>query len=166
MASWIKLKSIENISWQWNSSYVLWPIFPTAFQRIAVFTWKKKRDSISSSHEWFKQAENNCLFVFLFGVFVPLENFSLIWRRTIAGEGLHILTYARHLWPLRSEASLACHTYCDTGHLFTMVTTEDPWHSHLMLSVWQWSCHYLFLRFRSVEAGIRTSNLPLAVQTL
>ena len=33
---------------------------------------------------------------------------------------------------------------CDTGHLFIMVISEDPWHSHLMPSVWQWSCHYLF----------------------
>ena len=30
---------------------------------------------------------------------------------TIAGEGLHILTYVQHLWPLSSEGSLACHTY-------------------------------------------------------
>ena len=52
-----------------------------------------------------------CLFVF----FVPLENFSLIWRHTIAGEGLHILTYARHSWTLSSEGSLACNTYCDIG---------------------------------------------------
>ena len=33
---------------------------------------------------------------------------------TIAGEGLQISTYARHLRPLSSEGSLACHTYCDT----------------------------------------------------
>ena len=30
----------------------------------------------------------------------------------IAGEGLQILTCAQHLWPLSSEGSLACHTYC------------------------------------------------------
>ena len=30
---------------------------------------------------------------------------------TIAGEGLQILTYARHLWQLSNEGSLACHTY-------------------------------------------------------
>ena len=30
---------------------------------------------------------------------------------TITGEGLHILTYARHSLPLSSEGSLACHTY-------------------------------------------------------
>ena len=39
---------------------------------------------------------------------------------------------------------LACHTYFDTGHPFIMFISEDPWHSHLLLSVWQWSCHYLF----------------------
>ena len=36
---------------------------------------------------------------------------------TITGEGLRILTYAGHLWPLSSAGSLACHTYCHTGHL-------------------------------------------------
>ena len=30
------------------------------------------------------------------------------------------------------------------GHPFLMVISEDPWHSHLMPSVWQWSCHNLF----------------------
>ena len=86
---------------------------------------------------------------------------------TIIGEGLQILTYARHLRPLNSEGSLACHTYCDTGHPFIMVISEDPWHSsHLLPSVWQWSCHNLFLRLRSVAAGIRIPNLPLAGRTL
>ena len=30
---------------------------------------------------------------------------------TITGEWRHILTYARHSWPLSSDGSLACHTY-------------------------------------------------------
>ena len=30
----------------------------------------------------------------------------------------------------------------------------------------QWSCHYFFLRLRSVASGIRTPNLPLAGPTL
>ena len=34
----------------------------------------------------------------------------------IVGEELQILTYAWHSWPLSSEGSLACYTYCDTGH--------------------------------------------------
>ena len=31
---------------------------------------------------------------------------------TITGEGLELLTYARHSWPLSSGGSLACNTYC------------------------------------------------------
>ena len=50
------------------------------------------------------------------------------WNRDviITGEGLQILTYAR---PLSSKSSLACHTYCDKGHPFIMVISEDLWHS-------------------------------------
>ena len=35
-------------------------------------------------------------------------------------------------------------TYGGTDHPLIMVIPEDLWHSHLVLSVWQWSCHYLF----------------------
>ena len=47
-----------------------------------------------------------------------------------------------------------------------MVIFEDTWHSHLLASVWQWSCHYLFWTLRSAAAGIRTPNLPHARWTL
>ena len=77
---------------------------------------------------------------------------------TITGEGLHILTYARHSWSLSSEGSIACHTYCGTGHPFLMVILEDLWRSHLLPSVKQWSCHNMFLRLR---IRIRTPYLPL-----
>ena len=40
---------------------------------------------------------------------------------TIAGERLQILTYARHVLQLSSEGSLACQTYCDTGHPFIKI---------------------------------------------
>ena len=66
-------------------------------------------------------------FVYL-GFFVPLENFSLMF--TITCEGLQILTYTRHSWPLRSEDPLTCHTYFDTGLPFIIAISEDPWHSH------------------------------------
>ena len=97
-----------------------------------------------------------------FEFFVPLENFHSFGEVTIAVEGLQILTFARHFWPLSSEGSSAFHTYCDTGHPFIMVISEDPWHSHVMPRVFQWSYHYLFYRIWSVAAGIRTLNLPLA----
>ena len=51
-----------------------------------------------------------------------------------AGEWLQILTYDRHSWPLSSDGSLACHTYCDTGHPF-MVIPEDFWYSLLLPNV-------------------------------
>ena len=57
-------------------------------------------------------------------------------------------------------------TYCDTGHTCIMAISEDPWHLHLLPSVQQWSCHYLFLRLTYVAAGIRTPNFPHAGQTL
>ena len=54
-----------------------------------------------------------CLFVW------SLSSHSRIFHSyedvTFAGKGLQILTYARHSWPLSSEGSLRCHTYCDTG---------------------------------------------------
>ena len=63
-----------------------------------------------------------CLFVlFLFVVYRPFREFF-----RIAVEGLQILTYARLSWSLRSEDSLAFHTYCDTGHPFIMVISHDP----------------------------------------
>ena len=47
----------------------------------------------------------------------------------IAGEWLQIFTYARKIQPLSSEGALACHTYWDTGHLFTSILAipEDPY---------------------------------------
>ena len=94
-----------------------------------------------------------CLSICLFGVY-PTTDFHSFGD--VTGEGLQILTYDRHSWPLSSEGSLTCHTYCDTGLPFIMVISEDQWHTHLLSSVWQWSCHYLFLRLRSVATGDRT----------
>ena len=47
-----------------------------------------------------------------------------------------------------------------------MVISDYPWHLHLLPSLFQWSCHYLFLWLGSVAAGNRTPNLPLAGPTL
>ena len=69
-----------------------------------------------------------CFFICL-GFIVPLKKLSLMWRRHLCRWRLKILIYARHSWPLSSEGSLACHTYCDTGHPFIMVISEDQRHS-------------------------------------
>ena len=94
-----------------------------------------------------------CLFICLF-VYVQLENFSLKWRRQYDRWRAANLTYSRHLWPLNSGGSLACYSHCDTGHPFIMVFSEDKWHSSLLPRVKHGSCNYLFLRLRSVAAGL------------
>ena len=54
-------------------------------------------------------------------MFRPTQgHFTYMETSPIAGEGLQILTYTRHLWPLSSEGSLTCHIYCDTGHRFLL----------------------------------------------
>ena len=44
---------------------------------------------------------------------------------SIAVERLQMLTYVQHLWPLSSGGSLACHTYCSTGHPRTRIITPN-----------------------------------------
>ena len=87
---------------------------------------------------------------------VPLKNISLILRRHCYRWRIKNMTYTRHSWLLSSEGSLACHTYCDTGHPFIMVISEDHWHSHLLPSAWKWSCHHLFLRLTC--SSVATAN--------
>ena len=98
-----------------------------------------------------------CLwFLFLFEVYRPTrEFFTHMETSTLPVKGCKfrpVLGTYGHC----SKGSLTCHTYCDTGLPFIMFISEDPWHSHLFPSVWQWSCHYLFLRLRSVATGDRT----------
>ena len=75
----------------------------------------------------------------LFGFFVPLENFSnsFIWKRHHCRWSAANFDLCSALMAWSSEGSLACHTYCDTGHPLTMVISEDPWHSRLLASVWR-----------------------------
>ena len=47
------------------------------------------------------------------------------------------------------------------------VISQDPWHSHLLLSVGQWSCNNLFLRLILVcRDWIRTPNLACGANAL
>ena len=99
----------------------------------------------------------------LFGFFVPLEYFLLIWIRhnyrwKAANFDLCSAPMAIEQWGFFSGPRLLWR-----GHPFIKVISEDPWHSHLLLSVWQWSCRYIN---RSVTSGIRKPNLPLAGRTL
>ena len=77
-----------------------------------------------------------CICLYAWGFASHSRMFHSYWDVTIAGEGLQILTHARHSWPLSNEGSLACHIYCDTGQPFIMVISEDPWHSQLLPNFW------------------------------
>ena len=76
------------------------------------------------------------LFVSFFGVLRPTREFFHSYGDvTISCKGLHILAYTQHSWPLSSDGSLACQTYCNAGHLFIMAISADLRHSHILLSV-------------------------------
>ena len=93
------------------------------------------------------------MFVCFLEFIVPLENFSLIWRRHHCRRRAANFALCSALMAIEQWGFLTCRTHCDTGLPFIMFISDDPWHSHLLLSVRQWSCHYLFLRLRSVATG-------------
>ena len=84
---------------------------------------------------------------------------------TLPVKGWKFCFCAQHSLPLSNEGCLACHTYCNTGHPFIIAISEDPWHLHLLPSIWQWSYHYLFIQLRSVAAGIRVVLSSWAIMT-
>ena len=85
---------------------------------------------------------------------------NMHWWRT-ANVSLCSALMAIEQWGSFGVSHLLWH-----GTSVLMAISKDPWHSHLLPSVWQWNCHYLFLRLRSVAAGNLTQNLPLARRTL
>ena len=72
--------------------------------------------------------------VSLFGFYRPTPEFLTHGYVTIAGEELHILTYAPHAlmaieqWGFINVPHLLWH-----GPTFIMVISKDPWHSHHIL---------------------------------
>ena len=98
----------------------------------------------------------NFVSLFVYGFLSHSRIFLSYGNITITVEGHQILTYTPHSWPLSSEGSLVCHTYCDMGHSYIMVISEEPWNSQLLLSAWQWSCHFMFKWLRSVATSDQT----------
>ena len=109
-----------------------------------------------------------CLFVWGFSSHSVI--FNPYGDVTNTGEGLQILTIARHSWSFRSAGSLACHTYRDMGHSFMMVSSEDRDTHTCCRAFNSGDALPVFTTYictcRSVAAGIRTPNFPHAWQTL
>ena len=127
--------------------------------------WKSLSDGLCDEL-YYMYMHYLCLFVFW-----SLSSHSKIFHSygdvSIAGEGLQILIYARHSWLLGSEGSLACHTYCDTGHSFIMVISEDPWPRSCYRAFSSGAVTTYFYDIGlSIAAENRPSNLPLAEPTL
>ena len=108
-----------------------------------------------------------CIYVCCFCLFVSgftphSKTFNSHRDVTITSEWLQILIHTRHSWPLSSEVSLACRDYCDTGHPFIMVISDNPWHLHLLPSVLQSSCHcFFFLDLNLSRLGFEHSAFRL-----
>ena len=96
----------------------------------------------------------------LFGFFIPLKNFSIIRRR---------YHYRWRAWNVHLCSALMVthgHNFCDMGLPFIMVISADPWHLHLLPSIWQSSCHYLFLRLMSGwDSNTQSSTSGVNAQT-
>ena len=101
---------------------------------------------------------------FLFRVFRPTNNFSFIWRRHhyLLRAVNFDLCSALAFGAFEQRRFFSVLYLLWNGTSIYMIIFDDPWHSHLLTSVW----HYLFERPRSVAAGIRTPNIPLAWRTL
>ena len=97
--------------------------------------WQNGRKLEMYDMKFFATIKLVCLFVW--GLSSPSRMFHSYGGIAITGEGLQILTYARHSWPLSSEGSLACHALLWHGHPFIMVVSEDPTHTHT--SSWAFS---------------------------
>ena len=123
--------------------------FVTAIYQLSVDTWTGDVIMI-------------CLFVCLW-FFIPLENFSLIWRcqhwwMSANFDLCSALMAFEHWWFFGVPYLLWHGASVYNGHLREAVTlTKLP-------NVLQWSCHCLFLRLRSVAAGIWTPILPLVTR--
>lgn len=67
-----------------------------------------------SFEKYYQKMRCVCLFLCL-EFLVPLKNVHSFGNITIVCEGVQILTFARLLWRLGSDGSVACQVYCDTG---------------------------------------------------
>ena len=125
----------------WNALFLLYHNFSSVWKGVpsrkkTVDSFSRKRVYLHGINHQFPILMDEC-FLFIWGCLSQSRIFHLYmyWEVTIAGEGLQILSHARHSLPLSSEGSLACHTYCGTGYPFIMVISGDPWHSHLPPSI-------------------------------
>ena len=97
--SWFFLQLLEVDKFASCENYIYHFWWTVAFLNACFCTYNS---SVYTKHQ---QIILICWLFVCFVFFVPLQNFHSYGDVNIAGEGLQILTYARHLWPLSSEGS-------------------------------------------------------------
>ena len=134
--------------------WIIWYLYIMPIDNIDNISWYIR----IVTNKYIVRSHGNCSVDCLFGVF-PFHSrfFRLFGRITITGEGQPTTNFDLYsaLMAMSSEVSLLCHTYCDISQPFIMVISEDLWQSHLLPSIWHWSCHDLFQQLSSVPTGIK-----------
>ena len=88
------------------------------------------------NHYWWRAFNSICLFVW---GYCPIREF--FYQMEKSHSPVRALNFEQYSALMAIGVGIS---YCDTGFLFIMVISDNPWHSHLLLSVKQWVCHYLF----------------------
>ena len=73
------------------------------------------------------------------------------------------LRLSLYIYDTHGHCAVRAHIDCDTDLPLIIVISEDPWH---LPNVWQWNCHYLFKRLRSLPTEDRTPDFSHARRTL
>ena len=102
-----------------------------------------------------------CLFVCFFGVFRPTREFFTHTETSPFQWRASNFDQCKAPMAIEQWEFFRCHIYCDTGHPFIMVISEDPWHSRLLRAFGSGDVTICFY-----EWGNRTLYLPHARRTL
>ena len=100
------------------------------------FSWKRDQKVLNASKKSFGRHSGISICDICLWLYVPLEKFSLAWRRHHYRRRASNFEQCPALMAMKHWGFLACHILCDTDHQFIMVISEDNWHSYLLPSFW------------------------------
>mgnify|MGYP003692507677 CR=1 FL=1 len=99
-----------------------WSLVKDVYINLIFFFYKSRKHVFQVTY--LPYSSENVLETFRFFVCLDLSSHSRLFHSygdvTITGEGLPILTFARHSWPLSSVGSLAWQPYCDPRKYFVL----------------------------------------------
>lgn len=100
------------------------------------------------------------------GFYVPFQVLYSYRDVKITGDGFQFFHQYSGIMIIEQWRFLTVsYLYCDTGQQFMIVISENMWPWNLLSSVWQWSCHYIFLTQYS-DCITLSSNIYRNIQKL